>query len=200
MPLPLLWPHARDWSSVDRSLGLPSDFEIRDLAKKVDDARKNLDDRLVAKEIAAREIGFFGQRAVCRLLNRPGNFEVLKHRGTRRASLERHDGMPIGVVTRQPLAGNKMPDLILRVREKPRDDLALVMVVWKGPEYEPYMPGWICEVELRDVARVESFRADEQNYVLGVSKLRPFQTLPHALTCREIAVSARITTHQEALF
>lgn len=201
MTVPDTWPTAQDWSDTDERLGLPSDTEIRELARAVDRARSGLRDRKVSpREIQAREVGFFGVRAVCRYLGVGGTFSVYQDRGSRRTSLYTYSGMPVGVVTRHPLAKNTMPDLILRVAETPRDDLALVLVVWKGEAWEPIIPGWACEGTLRRNGRIEVFRNNEQNFVLGARLLRPMTTLPFAIPCADIEREHRQRLEQATMF
>lgn len=172
------WTPAREWSAVDVALGLPDDATIRRLAIAIDQARKHAGDRKAAAErIKVREIGLAGERAACRVLGVPMDTEVRKTgRGKRRTNIVLPSGVPVDVVTRTLRDGDRWPDLILRVAEVPRDDLALVLVIWTGWDYEPIIPGWQWEREVRAYNRVESFRSTP-NYVYPPSLLREMHRL-----------------------
>lgn len=187
-------PRRNVYGELDRELGLPTDRMIRKIATERERARCHQISRRQKPgepprepredDIAIRELGLKGEREVARSLHVPMRYETFEHSGDKRANLISIGGVPIDVVTRTPLGAGlcedkRVPDLILRVAEKARDDLALVLVVWLGDHIAPLLFGWLWEVELRRLDHRETFR-NAENFVATPLQLRPFETLKYA--------------------
>jgi hypothetical protein len=167
-----------DWGIVDLAYELPSLSEIKLLAKK----RTELKDKLIPKGdrnpetdadiIAAqirgeyiptevretyirRWIGLFGERQAARELAVPMHLDV-SPKGDKRANLTTQRGVAVDVITRRSPHGwqDRCPDLLLHELDDERPELALLLVVFCGSDYDAYVVGWEWEDVVRRGAKV----------------------------------------------
>lgn len=179
---PLAQPYdpALDWSAVDARLGLPNDAQLRKLASAIDASHRKQKDRTANwRTDEHRLIGLIGERAAARWLNLPMDLRIKKH-GNKTVNLV-HRHYPhtlIDVITRRPLANGDMPDLTRRVKEGNLTNLdALVLVVYLGEQYEPWIAGWLPEIELWRSGERQRFQAGITNLVAPIGALYPMNDL-----------------------
>lgn len=166
----------QDWRSLDAELALPSDRAIREWAAATTPPRGNITARIVARR---------GERAVARLLKLP--MDVRDRRGARRVSFVLPTGLKLDVQTKLPPKLDTYPDITLATSE-PERFLAIVLVVWLGEHYEPLVPGWAWEEEVRAI-RPQTI-ATGRIHTMGVRSLHPMHTLIHAVVPDESAAQA----------
>lgn len=169
-----------DWSDVDARLGLPSDTQLRKLAKSIDASHRKQTDRTANwRTDEHRLIGLLGERAAARWLGLPMDLRIRKT-GNRTVNLVKrtYPHTLIDVITRRPLANGDMPDLTRRIREGNLTNLdALVLVVYLGEQYEPWIAGWLPEIELWRSGERQRFQAGITNLVAPIGALYPMEDL-----------------------
>ena len=169
-----------DWSATDARLGLPNDAQLAKLAKSIDASHRKQTDKTASwRTDDHRLIGLLGERAAARWLNLPMDLRIRKT-GNRTANLvKRHyPHHIIDVITRRPLANGDMPDLTRRIREGNLTNLdALVLVVWLGDAYEPWIAGWLPEIELWRSGERQRFATGITNLVAPIGALYPMPDL-----------------------
>lgn len=138
-----------------------------------------------AAGVDTRLIGLYGERAAARALGVSMDTSVKPHGGDKRINLIGPNGAKIDVITRQP-HGKTLPDLTLRTSEKERDDLALLLVVWFGPEWEPFVAGWRWERDLRAYGKVVTL-TDGPCYTATINSLSAVHLLRMATGPSEIS-------------
>lgn len=176
----LTWPRfaPRDWSTIDRRLGIPSDEQLRVFAEQVD-RQHHGKSSTVALAPNYRLRGLWCERHFARMMQLPMPL-VLNPRGNRRQGFRLDDGTTIDVIGRAPAKSTVYPDLTRRADVNHRVD-ALVLVCFNGWESEPEVIGWVPEMYAMTAGSlVELKQADGRvvhNYLLSWRKLRSISEL-----------------------
>ena len=167
---------AADWSEIDRALGLPTDDQLRALARRIDALHRDQRDASASwRTTEHRLIGLWGERHLARCFRLPMD-TTLQRWGNRRRNFVLADGTVVDVITRTPLKSGQYPDLTLAANRTGRVD-AVVLVIFHGYAFEPEIAGWIDEPTLRAAGERRAFRDGFENLVWPVSRLRPFWEL-----------------------
>lgn len=166
--------------------GYPSDAELRKTARDrvkqkgtYPDRKRpgggSWDDVKGQGEVQRRYIGLMGERTVAILLGLPMGSDQGR-RGDRRTNLVTANGVPVDVCTRTIVRQGQIPDLLRNATEKPRPELALVLVVWLGDHCEPAVLGWTWE----HLVRERNWRvryAKHESFSYSAADLFPFNRL-----------------------
>jgi hypothetical protein len=167
-----------EWGIVDLAYELPSLSEIKLLAKKRtehkdkwfpgEDRNPETNQDVLARQIMGetvateeretytrRWIGLYGERQVARELAVRMHLDV-RRRGDKRANLTTQKGVPVDVITRRSPHGwaDRCPDLLLHELDAERPELALVLVIFCGSDYDAYVVGWEWEGVVRKGAKL----------------------------------------------
>lgn len=181
-----------DWQLTDRALHLPNDNELTLLAGLMDDVHDGHHDESANwRSPSHRLIGLAGERQVARYLRLPMDTAV-RPDGSDRCNFVLSSGTKVDVVTRSRLRFGGMPDLTLKVRDaaKSKEDMILVLVLFKGGAEAPEPLGWAWQSTLVKHGRKVVFTGKLENYVLRVDQLNPMHLLftyhsPAPLTAEE---------------
>jgi hypothetical protein len=192
----LLGTNPIDWTAIDARHGLPDLAGLkREAEHRVDahaqmvndweqelgkDPRPPMTPEERAAEITRRTQGLIGERQVARIigvrmrLGQPGT------RGDQRTNLISPYGIPIDVSCRTPpgFKGDQAPDLLLKVHEPARPELALVLCAYLGEERDPWVMGWAWEVDVRRDGRITHLAGQAKPcYLVLPGRLRPINAL-----------------------
>jgi len=165
----------KDWTEVDRRVGLPDDDQIRAIADRWNSQKTQNQHR---PEIVAdhRLVGLLGERAFARMFRLPMDLADKRH-GSRRANFRLSNGWIVDVVTRRPIHGVRHPELAVPEDTRGTADV-WVLCVWLGEQYEPHVAGWIPEPEGRRRGRIQQFHEKGvPNVVVGRGWLAPMSGL-----------------------
>lgn len=168
-----------DWTLTDRALQLPDDNELTMLAGLMDDVHQGQPDPTAAwREPSHRLIGLAGERQVARYLRVPMDTTV-KPEGSARANLVLSSGVPVDVVTRTRLRFGGLPDLTLKVRDanKSKQDMILVLAMFKSGGEDPELLGWAWQSKVVKTGIKKTFTGKLENYILRVDQLEPMHLL-----------------------
>jgi len=164
----------QDWYTTDRVLHLPSDGEIRRLARTITAMHQGQADETKHWPVDFREVGLFCERAFCRVFRTRMDMGVKRY-GSARVNTKLRDGTRIDVVGRRLYHGT-LPDLTRKVSGARQAADACVLVLWHGEGTEPVFLGWEWDRTIKTYP-TQSFQIGGKSYVVPVAKLRPMHEL-----------------------
>jgi len=159
-----------DWSATDKRLWLPTDDEVQRLARTINASHRGQHNETKAWPADFREVGLYGERAMCRVFNAPMDTAVRRY-GSGRANVILNDGTRVDVMARRVLRNRQLPDLTRRVKGHRKLADVVVLVVWVGRGWEPVFLGWLRDEEVAERGEVRSFQNGNPNYVVPASSL-----------------------------
>ena len=204
-----------DWGIVDMAYDLPSLSQIKLLAKRRTEQKDHdlpgedrnpetnlevIERQLRGEAVRTEEretyvrrwVGLYGERQAARELAVRMHLDV-SQRGDKRVNLVTQHGVPVDVITRRSPHGwaDRCPDLLLHEKDAIRPELALLLVIFCGSDYDAYVVGW----EWEDIVREQGHWTSHQGHpsleyypekLRSIHDLR--ETRPYEVPPRQLAI------------